>query len=177
MSNYLKRGSGKNKGNIKKYDFFSHYRKNTTYEKLDRKTYSAFVSELLKEYSEAIVKKNLELKFGKLGYIRVQARNLHFFNKEGKLSKSLKPDWKKTWESWEKKYPNISRDEITKIKNKKVIYFENDHTNGEFYLHLWDNITSLVKFKSFYKFKAARKYGRMITEEVNKKPRTVFYYG
>ena len=176
-NNYLKRGKGKNTGNVKKYDFFSHYRKNTEYSKLDRKTYSAFLSELFKEYSEAIVKENLELKLGKLGYIRVQARTLNFFNKEGKLCKSLKPNWKATWKKWEEKYPDKSRDEITEIKNKKVIYFENEHTNKEFYLHLWDNLTAVIKFKSFYKFKAARKYSRMITEEVNKKPRTVFYYG
>lgn len=176
-NNFLKRGKGKNTGDIKKYDFFSHYRKNTEYEKLGRKEYSAFVSELLEQYSEAIVKENLELKFGRLGFIRVQAKKLHFFNKEGKLSKSLKPNWKKTWESWHKKYPELSKDEIVAIKNKKVIYFENEHTDGEFYSHLWDNATALVKFKSFYKFKAVRKYCRMISEEVNKQPRTVFYYG
>jgi hypothetical protein len=176
-NNFLKRGEGKNTGDIKKYDFFSYFRKHTQYEKLNRKSYDAFISELLLRYSEAIVKENLELKFGVLGFIRIQARDLHFFNKNGELAKSLKPDWKKTWESWMNKYPELSKDEIVEIKNKKLIYFENEHTNGEFYLHLWDNTTALVKFKSFYKFKAARKYCRMINKEVRKEPRTVFYYG
>lgn len=176
-SNFLKRGKGKNTGDIKKYDFFSYFTKNTQYKKLTRKVYDAFISELLLKFSEAVVKENLELKIGALGYVRVQARDLHFLNKEGKLSKSLKPDWKKTWESWMEKYPKLTEDEIVEVKDKKLIYHENEHTNGEFYLHLWDNKTALVKFKSFYKFKASRKYCRMINEEVRKVPRTVFYYG
>lgn len=177
MSNYLKRGSGKNKGDIKKYDFFSHYRKNTSFDKLDRKTYDSFLTEVLKELSEKIVRENLEVKLGVLGYIRVQARKLNFFDKEGKLSKSLKPNWKASWEMWRKTYPELSDNEITEIEGKKLIYYENEHSNGEFYMHIWDNSTALVKFKSFYKFKPSRKYSRMINEEVRKEPRTVFYYG
>ena len=68
-NNYLKRGKGKKIGDIKKYDFFAHYRKNAKLAKLERTQYSRFIKELLNTYSEAIVKENLELKFGKLGFI------------------------------------------------------------------------------------------------------------
>jgi hypothetical protein len=174
---YLKRGKGKNTGDVKKYNFFSHYRKNTTLEKLDRKTYSGFLKDLLIAYGDAIVKENLELKFGKLGFIRVQAKKLHFFRKDGKRATTLQVDWKSTWEYWEEKYKELSRDEIVKLKDKKVIYFENQHTNYEFYRHLWDNKTAIIKHKRFYKFKPSRKYSRLIKEIVSKPDRKVFYYG
>jgi hypothetical protein len=177
MSNYLKRGEGKHKADIRKYDFYSHYRKHTTYERLDRKAYSAFLKDLLAAYSEAIVKENMELKFGKLGFVRVQTRKLHFFKKDGKRAESLQPNWKKTWEYWEEIYPGKTRDEITEIKNKLVVFHENDHTNGEFYRHLWDKTTSIVKYKSFYKFIPSRQYSRLIKEMVSDPNRTVFYYG
>lgn len=174
---YLKRGKGKNVGDIKKYDFFSHYRKNAKLTKLERTQYSRFVKELLNTYSEAIVQENLELKFGKLGFIRVQARKLNFFKKDGTLHKSLEPDWPKTWAYWETKYEGLTRDEIVKLKDKKVLYFDNEHTDQEFYRHIWDNSTAVIKYKRFFKFKPSRQYSRMITEVVSKDERTVFYYG
>ena len=45
MNKYLKRGRGKNKGDIKKYDFYSHYRKNTKFPRIERKEYSSFLKE------------------------------------------------------------------------------------------------------------------------------------
>ena len=174
---YLKRGKGKAIADVKKYDFFSHYRKNAELEKLERKEYSNFLKDLLTLYSEMIVKENFQLKLGRLGYIRIQAKKLHFFTKEGKRAKTLQVDWPKTWVYWEKKYEGKTRDEITEIKNKKVLYFENEHTNKEFYRHLWDNATAVVKFKRFYKFKPSRQYSRLITTMVTDPNRTVFYYG
>lgn len=177
MNSYLKRGKGKNIGDIKKYDFYSHYRKNAKIERIERTQYDRFLKELLTTYSEAIVKENMQVKLGKLGYIRVQAKQMSFVDKDGNLAKSLRVDWIKTWKYWEKKYEGKTRDEITKIENKTVLYFENEHTNGEFYKHLWDNATAVVKFKRFYMFKPSRQYSRMITKIVSDPNRKVFYYG
>jgi len=176
-NNYLKRGNGKSIADIKKYNFFSDYRKKAELSKLDNKQYSSFTKELLVTYSEAIVKENLQLKLGKLGVIRVQSKKLHFFTKEGKRAKTLQVDWQSTWKFWETKYEGKTRDEIKSINGKKVLYFENEHTNGEFYRHLWDNLTSAIKYKRFYKFKASRQYSRLIATTVKDKNRKVFYYG
>lgn len=173
---YLKRGKGK-KSNITKYDFYSYYRKNATRTKLERKEYSRFLKDILVKYSEAIVLDALELKIGKLGYIRVQSKKLNFFNKEGKLQRSLKVDWKATWDYWENLYEGKTRDEITEIKNKKVVYHQNDHTNQEFYRHLWDKATAIVKYKRFYRFKPSRQYSRLIAKVAKDPNRKTYYYG
>ena len=171
------RGEGKYNASVAKYDFFSHYRKNTKFPKLNRKDYSAFMKDLLMAFSEAIVLEALELRFNRIGKIRVQSKKLHFLTKEGELAKTLQVDWKKTKEYWQKIYPGKSLEEIYEIKNKKVFYFDNAHTNGEFYRHLWDNATAVVKFKRFYKFKPSRQYSRLIAKTVTDPERKVFYYG
>ena len=171
------RGAGKHSSDVKKYDFYSHYRKNTKFPKMERKEYSAFLKDLMVAYSEAIVKENMELKLGKLGFIRIQAKKLHFFDKDGNKAKSLKVDWQKTKEYWSTKYPGKTKAELKLIQNKPVIYHENDHTKGEFYQHLWDKLTSLVKYRGLYKFIPSRQYSRLITEVVKDPHRTVFYYG
>jgi hypothetical protein len=176
MSEYLKRGKGKNTGDIKKYNFYSDYRKHAKLHKLERKEYSAFLKDLLTTYAKAIVEEALELKMGKLGYIRVQSRKLHFFRKDGTKSRTLQVNWKETWEYWEQKY-KLTRDEITQIEGKKVIYFENEHTNQEFYRHIWDNVTAIVKYKRFYIFKPSRQYSRLIKKIVTAPQRKIFYYG
>lgn len=173
----LRRGKGKSIASIKKYDFFSDYRKNSKLTKIERKEYSSFTKALLIAYSEAIVKENLQLKMGKLGIIRVQSKKLHFFTKDGERAKTLQVDWQKTLKYWDEKYGGKSRAELKKIQGKKVIYHENEHTNGEFYRHLWDNLTAVVKYKRFYKFKPSRQYSRLIATVVKDKDRKVFYYG
>lgn len=176
-NDYLKRGKGKSIATIKKYNFFSNYRKNATLSKLESKQYSSFTKDLLTAYSEAIVKENLQLKLGKVGIIRIQSKKLHFFTKDGVRAKTLQVDWQSTWKFWENKYEDKTRDEIKNITGKKVVYFENEHTNGEFYRHLWDNMTTVLKYKRFYKFKASRQYSRLIAKTVKDKNRKVFYYG
>jgi len=176
MGEYLKRGKGKSICDIKKYHFFSHYRKNSKLSKIERTQYDRFTKELLNTYSRAIVEEGLWLKLGVLGYIRIQTKKLNFFRKDGSLSRTLSVDWDKTWKHWEKKYEGKTREEITKIEGKKVLYFDNEHTNGEFYKHLWDNRTVVIKFKRFYRFKPSRQYSRLIKDVVTQKDRKIFYY-
>jgi hypothetical protein len=171
------RGAGKINGNIKKNDFYKHYKDNAKEVVLDKPKYNSFVKELLVAFSEAIVKTGLELKINKVGKLRIRSKKLNFFDKNGKRHKSLKVNWKDTWDYWKKKYSNLSKEEIIKIKNKTVLYHQNDHTNGEFYEHYWDKLTNSLKYKSFYVFKPSRQYSRLIAQVVKDPNRKVFYYG
>lgn len=174
---YLKRGKGKIAGNIKKSDFFSYYNSNAKEALLPKDKYNAFIKDLLNTFSTAIVDNNLELKITKVGKLRIKSSHLNFFKANGERSKSLKPNWKATWEFWVSKYPGLTRDEIVEIKDKKIIYHENEHSNQEFYEHYWDKATINLKFKSFYVFKASRQYSRLIAKIVKEPNRKVFYYG
>jgi len=176
-NSYLKRGKGKIAGSIKKDAFYKFYESNAKEKKVTRVVYNAFIKELLSRYSHAIVESGLELKINKIGKIRVRSHNLRFFNKDGKRNKNLRVDWHKTWAYWHSKYPELNRQEITEIKDKVVLYHDNDHTEQEFYAHHWDNLTANLKYKSFYGFKASRQYSRLIAKVVKDPNRKVFYYG
>ena len=130
------RGKSKIKGDVKKNDLYNYYKENTKEELISRSLYNSFIKDLLKAFSDAIVRLGLE-----------------------------------------SETPDLSQEEIIKLENKKVIYHQNDHSNGEFYEHYWDKLTNTLKYKSFYVFKPSRQYSRLIAEVVKDPNRKVFYYG
>ena len=160
------RGEGKIKGEVKKNDFYKHYKDKAKEEIISKPLYNSFIKEL-----------GLELKINKVGKFRVRSKQLHFFNKDGTRAKSLKVDWQATWSFWHEKHPSLSKEEIIDLKNKQVIYHQNDHTDGEFYEHYWDKLTNTLKYKSFYVFKPSRQFSRLIATVVKDVNRKVFYYG
>jgi len=176
-NSYLKRTEGKTAGDIKKKDLWKHYKKNAIHKLIDIKTYNAFTTDLLNTLSKEIVETGLEVKITNVGKFRIKSMKTNVFKKDGTLSKALRVDWKKTWEYWHKIYPEMTRDEIVKVEGKKVLFHENAHSDGEVYTHFWDNFTTGLRYKTFYKFKAARQYSRLISKVVNNPNRKVFYYG
>lgn len=176
-STYLKRGQGKVKGNIKKDAFFSYYVENAKEKTVEKKTYNKFIKELLEVFSTAIVEKGLELKINKVGKLRIKSNTLYFFKKNGERNKSLKVNWEATWTHWHNKYPELTRDQIVAIPDKKLVYHENEHSSQEFYRHHWDKLTINLRYKSFYNFKASRQYLRLIAKVVKDPNRKIFYYG
>lgn len=177
MQNSLQRGKGKLTGDIKRRHFFSFYIKNQKEKRLEESQYKSFLTDLLKEYAEAIVKEGLELKIPTIGKIRIKSEKLKLFRKDGTRCKSLKPNWEKTWEYWFTKYPGLTRQEIINIENKIVIYHDNEHTDGEFYEHYWDKHKVVIHNAECYKFTASRQYSRLLAATVKDKQRKVFYYG
>lgn len=174
---YLQRGKGKLCGDIKRRHFFAFYKKNAKETQVTEKQYKAFLTELLTIFSEKIITEGLELKINQVGKLRIKSEKTHFFKKNGERSKSLRPNWEKTWEYWFTKYPGLSRQEIVDIKGKIVIYHDNEHTDGEYYEHLWDKTKSVVKNRMLYDFKASRQYSRLLAKTVKDVNRKVFYYG
>lgn len=173
---YLKRGKGKHIANIAKRHFYPYYKANTQHSLIEKSLYDKFLGELLNTFATSIVEDNLPIKLGYLGEVRIRTRKLNFFNKEGKKNKSLRVDWPATWKHWEKQYEGLTRDEIVGLKGKKVIYFINEHSNQEFYSHLWDNYTAPLRYKRFYKFVPLRKYSRLLAKVVKDPNRKTYYY-
>jgi len=164
-------------GEVKKKDFYNYYLQNRQEREVSVNIYNKFLKVLLDKYSKEIVEKGLELKLIGVGKIRVRSKPLHYFTKEGKRAKSVRPNWKATLDYWKVKYPGLTKEELKQIPNKTVLYHDNDHTSGEFYEHHWDNNTIPLKFKTFFNFKASRQYSRLIAKVVKDPERKTFYYG
>ena len=175
MSN-IQRGKGKHISSIRKKDFYKYYQKNAKLTKVDRVKYNGFLKEVLETFGKLIIEEGLELKLNQIGKIRIKTKMLNLIKSNGDLSK-LKVNWKATWDHWFSRYPNLSREEIVKIKDKKLLYHDNEHSNQEYYVHYWNNFTSNLKYKSFYDFKPSRQYSRLLAKVIKDPNRKIFYYG
>lgn len=175
MSN-IQRGKGKHISSIRKNDFYKYYQKNAKLTKVDRVKYNGFLKEVLETFGKLIIEEGLELKLNQIGKIRIKTKMLNLIKSNGDLSK-LKVNWKATWDHWFSRYPNLSREEIVKIKDKKLLYHDNEHSNQEYYVHYWNNFTSNLKYKSFYDFKPSRQYSRLLAKVIKDPNRKIFYYG
>lgn len=172
----IQRGKGKHISSIRKNDFYKYYQENARLTKVDRVKYNGFLKELLETFGRLIIEEGLELKLNQIGKIRIKTKILNLIKSNGDLSK-LKVDWKSTWDHWFSRYPNLSREEIVKIKDKKLLYHDNEHSNQEYYVHYWNNFTSNLKYKSFYDFKPSRQYSRLLAKVIKDPNRKIFYYG
>lgn len=166
----IKRGAGVNSADIKLTDFTRNYRKHSKGQ-LSARYYREIFKELCQEFSELLLS-GKEIKMTNLGRIRICARPMLFHK-----IKRMQPDWKATRELWKKQYPNLTAEEILKIKNKTILRHENDHTSNEYYQILWDKVTLNNKGTIFYKFVPARLFKRKLSEIVRNPQRKIFYYG
>lgn len=151
------RGEGKNNAAIRLIDFFKNYKKHTD-NPVDYKTYSNFIKDYNDKIINAMVYDSIEFKMPfKLGTLRVQKTKYTPYLKDGKLKKNHMPiDWKSTLESWRKKYPDKTDEEIKLIPDKKLIYHLNEHTGGFTARFFWDKRLSNIKNQSCYRFSATR---------------------
>jgi hypothetical protein len=183
------------KGDITKNDFWLHYKNNAKegkkillktkdsegkqkikIKKLEKAEYNKFINELLKTYGEIIVKEAFELKFHRLGSIRIKSKKLSLLDENGKFNKGVKVNWVATWEYWNAKYKGKTREEILQIPDKTLIRFTNEHTENEYYYHFWYKERSVVKYRILYKFLPSRQFSRLIAKTVKEPNRKVFYY-
>jgi len=151
------RGEGKNNADYTLRDLYKEYR-NKDKNKVDYKLYAEFLKEYNERILNAIIYENLEYKFPyKLGYLRIQKRKKTPYIKNGELvTVHMQIDWKRTLDSWRKKYPNLTDEEIKEIPNKKRLLYHNDHTNGFSVRFYWDKRFSTAKNQSSYIYKTTR---------------------
>lgn len=126
---------------------------------VNKTLYTKIIRKCNKLVSEMIINEAYDFRLGgRLGYLSVKKLKPKLTLKtDGSLDvkKSiLKVDWYKTRELW-KSNPDA-------LKNKKVIYYENKHTEGYTYGWRWDKKPSKVKNKNVYSFKATRDNSRAI---------------
>lgn len=174
----FKRGLGKKNNDIKQYYWYSYYLKNTVYKKkLSRKVHAAFLKELFDTFVDMMIFETFELKLPGIGKFRIRSKKTIITTKTGEIIIRKRIDWKSTWEMWRNKYPGLTDDEIIKnykhTKQLKIINFEKD----ELCEFIWDNQSSSLMNKGFYKFSVTRLAKKKLVDALNDPNRKVFYYG
>lgn len=127
---------------------------NTSYEPINKKLYIAIAYDILKHISNMIITNSLEYRIpNKLGFIRIKKTKPKLKIREGRIDVNKNIiDWKATWDAWNEMYPNKTRKEIKLIKDKRVIFQTNNHTDGEVMRWYWDRSVCNIKNNSIYSF-------------------------
>jgi hypothetical protein len=166
-----KRGKGKNNISIGAEDFYKYYlcNRKSNHELLQKE-----FSDILYEFHDAVtnfcVYDNyiLHLPFN-LGNIYIVKKKLKIFiDDNGKLVKRAPVNYLATKELWE-------RDEEAK-KNKKLIYYLNEMTDGYIMSWKWNKSKVTLVNKGVYIFRPLRQIKRKITEALEKTEYKLNYY-
>lgn len=120
--------------------------------------YREFITEFYTEVLNLIIYNGLDyLMPGRLGSLRIRKKqNFQKINEQDQVVHNLKPNWKKTLDLWNTKYPDYTAEEIKAIPNKPIVYHLNEHTDNYYFRWYWDKITSNVKNQSAYRFEPIR---------------------
>lgn len=134
---------------------------------LTRGEFGKFVSECNAALMFAMIDENIVLSLPNLGYLSVQKTKPVLLNEDGTLrKKGLRPDWGACRKLWAEKYPDKTWDEIKAIEGKPLVYHKNRHTDGYVYSIVWDMLTTPMKGKSMYEFKAARGFRTYLSNQL-----------
>jgi len=175
------------------WEFYKNKMIDKDKEYLNRREYKDICYAFLIELSKKIIKESFEYKVPTgLGYLRVKKGKLKFKIKEGKLRPSRKIiDWGNTMKIWKKQYPGRTLMEYKDIKNKPLVMYTNEHTNGEVMRWYWDKRLCHFINQSAYSFTPVKGsqdnsyyedennlyYGRLgLGKWINNKERTNEYY-
>lgn len=128
------------------------------YKDIDKKLYMNIAYDITKSISDMIIRESLEYKLpSRLGFLRIKKTKPKLKIKNGRIDINTNIiDWGKSWKYWEEQYPDLSRKEIKKIKDKRVIFQTNKHTNGEVMRWYWDRLICRVPNYSVYSFKPVK---------------------
>jgi hypothetical protein len=112
----------------------------------------------------------LPYRLGSLGLIQ-QERKIRF-NTDGSIrTDNLGVDWDKTLILWRKLYPEITkRSDYKQIKDKPIVFYTNEHTDGRVMRFYWKKKYSTLPNKSVYAFCPTQQHKTKLTEMIRRNP-------
>ena len=138
---------------------YKQYKKTTTNEIVDSKTYIDYANEFNKFLVDKVIEGyeiTLPVRLGTLSVIGKKQKVR--VNEHGKIF-GLAPDWVKTKELW---------DNNPKAKEeKKLLYHTNNHTDNTIYKFLWSKNRILITNKILYSLRMTRDNKRKVYSLIN----------
>jgi len=109
--------------------------------------------------SDSIIKQSFEYKIPfRIGILRIRKNKQKFRIVDGKLKpKKSMIDWYQTrYVLWKRLYPGKTLSELKQIKNKPLVMFTNEHSNGEVMKWYWDKRYNKITNCRFYLFRPVK---------------------
>lgn len=129
------------------YDFYKKEAKKNNFEIIPYSDYKKILFNFHKTIARKIIEGfKVKIPF-KLGYFYMLGRKKRIKIIDGKVIGGH-PNWKETLKFWEEN-PEAK-------KEKKIIYYDNIHTDGYSYYLKWQKIPVIVRFGRLYTFKLSR---------------------
>lgn len=150
-------------------DYFNFYKANYKNYINDYSMYMSILEDYYKEVLDAIIYKNLEFKMPfRLGSLRIKAKKSKvILDDNGNIRlNTAPPNWNKTLEHWNKIYEGLTKEEIKKIPNKKIIRHLNKHSSGKHMSWYWDKIISHLPHQNAYKLDINRNADRKLASAI-----------
>jgi len=134
------------------------------------------------EFNEAITDKMIDNNFVfsmpyKLGMIGIIKKKPKLIVLKNKIVGNIRKDFGASRKLWKQQYPDLTMQEIYKIKNKKYIYYTNEHTDGYIYKFKWLKETASFKNSNIYKFNICIKKARKLAQILKNNTLNIDYYG
>lgn len=155
-------------------DYYKFYKKKSS-NPVDRKTFSSILKEYFEIRVQLLIFENMDINLPhRMGFVGIRGIcDSIMLKKDGTVKYLI--DWGATNKLWAEKYPDKTPKEIKAIKNKPVVYYTNDNSNGRVYNFIWDKFTSNFRYKTYYRFRPTRKWKRMLTSYI-KVAKNIMYY-
>lgn len=114
--------------------------------------------EFLKRVANLILEEGFEYKIPhRMGYLRIKATKIKYKIKDGRIMpKKGIIDWGECRKLWYELYPGLTLKEIKLIKDKPLVFYTNEHTNGEVYRWYWDKHVCTTPNHSVYTFEPVK---------------------
>jgi hypothetical protein len=90
-------------------------------------------------------------------------------------TRKLVPDWPKTHALWSRIYPDKSKIELKEIRNKKIVYLLNEHTDGYKFIVRWQKKYCNVAGHGPYEFVFAKDNRRELARLLKSNPNITYY--
>lgn len=155
---YISRGKNKIHPDYGITDIYNYYIENSD-NPLDEATFKHLWKKLAKIIVRLIIYRNLDFAIpARMGTLSVRKTKTPFKVLEnGTVDKSqLCINYKASWTKWLKEYPDLTKEEISKLSDKKYIYHLNEHTDGYKVRWRWDKFTCTVKNQNIYSLTMTR---------------------
>ena len=139
-------------------DIYKYYKENAKHP-IEYKKFRNVWKDLAATIIKLIVYRNLDFSIpARMGTLSARKTKVEFgFDKNGNINKNkLCINYKASWDKWIKDFPELTKEEIAKLPNKKYIYYLNEHTDGYKVRWRWDKFTCNVKNQTLYSLAMTR---------------------
>jgi hypothetical protein len=120
---------------------------------IDYDKFSSVIKDFNKELSRMIIEDAIEFKMPmRLGYVRIKKyKKQPHINEDGTIDKKgLSIDWPESKKLWNREYPGRTSEELKQIRNKQLVYYLNEHTDGYGFMLYWNRKGSNASNRSLY---------------------------